>query len=160
MACLGRSSDQQPAATRDDWAKMAQNRGILARLTTFWTPKFYSWGATAPFRAIRPALEAYWAGKHTGKRSKAIATSILRGQPRLGSKMLPGTPCGPTRQNTVFDIPRAPMVRFGPFKARSNQNYPYNTVQSDVVGPHTVEAKRWHFGVFGQSQDGAQFGPF
>ena len=105
-------------------------------------------------------MEAYWAGEHTGKRSKVIATSILRGQPRLGSKMLPGTPSGPARQNTIFDIPGAPMVRFGPSKARSNQNYAYNTVQSDLVGPHTMQTKISHFPVFGQSPDGPQFGPF
>ena len=52
------------------------------------------------------------------------------------------------------------MVRFGPFKARSNQNYAYNTVQSDLVGPHTMQTKISHFPVFGQSPDGPQFGPF
>ena len=92
---------------------MAQNGGILACLTAFWTPKFYSRGTSAPFRAIRPPLEAYWAGKHTGKHLKAIATCIVRMQPLLGSKMLPGAPSGPACQNTVFDISGAPTIRLG-----------------------------------------------
>ena len=139
---------------------MAQNGGILACLTAFWTPKFYSRGTSAPFRAIRPPLEAYWAGKRTGKHLKAIATCIVRMQPLLGSKMLPRAPSGPACQNTVFDISGAPMVRFGPSEARSNQNYAYNTVRSDLVGPHTMQTKFSHFPVSSQSPHGPQFGPF
>ena len=139
---------------------MAQNGGILACLTAFWTPKFYSWGTSAVFWAIRPPLEAYWAGQHTGKCLKEIAACILRMQPLLGSKMLQGAPSGPVCQNTIFDIPGAAMVRFGPSEARSNENWAYNTVRSDLVGPHTMHTKLSHFPVSSQSANGAQFEPF
>ena len=60
----------------------------------------------------------------------------------------------------VFDISGAPMIRFGPSEARSNQNYAHNTVRSDLVGPHTMQTKFFHFPVSSQSPHRPQFGPF
>ena len=111
----------------------------------FWTQKKYSWGTTARFCADRPPMEGHYKGEHTGRRFVAIASRILRGHHRLGSKMLRKTASAQVNRNSVFDIPGAPMVRFGPSKVRSNRNHTQNARRDDSNGVSRLQTKLIHF---------------
>ena len=58
-----------------------------------------------------------------------------RGQNAAKTRLPPG------QEYTVFDIPGAPPLRFGPSKARFVGNDAKNTVQKDLTGSGTLYTK-------------------
>ena len=128
IACLGRWSDQQPAASGDDPGKMARNGGILA---------CYSRGTSDPLRVVGPPMEAHCGAKQRAKSSQAIGTGMQRGGGRDRVKMHHK----PGQEDTVFDSAGAPPLRFWPSKARFVGNYAKNAVQKDLTGGGTLYTK-------------------
>ena len=87
-------------------------------------------------------MEAHCGAKQRAKSSQAIGTGMRRGGGGPGQgQNAAKTRLAPGQEYTVFDIPGAPPLRFGPSKARFVGNYAKNAVQKDLTGGGTLYTK-------------------